>query len=88
MWSYAVFEKTLFDTRLRNSFVFSNVFLLAMLEKKNLFLKANVAFRNLDSKIQLVSKKNRTNDSEMNVIFPLLFIDLREPDLLILTRFF
>jgi hypothetical protein len=35
MWNCIVFEKTLFDTRLRNSFAFSN---------------AKVAFRNLESK--------------------------------------
>jgi hypothetical protein len=38
MWNCAVFEKTLFDTRLRNSFAFSN---------------AKVAFRNLESKITI-----------------------------------
>jgi hypothetical protein len=39
MWNCAVFEKTLFDTRLRNSSAFSN---------------AKVAFRNLESKMTIL----------------------------------
>jgi hypothetical protein len=49
MWNCAVFEKTLFDARLQNSFAFSN---------------AKVAFRNLESKITIFfSISYRPNDN-------------------------